>query len=117
MATTLTAQQFASQVSLMLGRFDVMRLNKKSGRDRLRNLVDRIERAVRYDQVEFEYSQAVYGLSWSVVTGRVNAETANAIEAMNTRQLCMLVYELKLYHYDISLYPSYLMNKYTKEAA
>ena len=117
MAFTLTAQQFASLFSSLVSRASIMRWNKQAGRSRLHSLVEDIERYVRYGELPFEYSQAAYGLNWAIVTGRVNPQTANAIEAMNTRQMCLLVHELAAYDYNISLYPAYLMQKYTPAAA
>lgn len=117
MATTITAQQFASQVSAILGRARVIDWNKKDGRTRLRYLVGQIEISTKYDTLPFEYNQAAYGLNWAIVTGRVNAQTANAIEQMNTRQMCMLIHELMAYDYNMGLYPAYLMQKFTPVAA
>jgi hypothetical protein len=89
-------------------------LNALRGRDRVQSLVAPVERAARSGQIEYDYGQSAYGLSWSLTSGRLNAETANTIEAMDVRQLCELIHDLKEYDYRIGCYPAFLMQKYTK---
>jgi hypothetical protein len=99
--------------------FDLLELDRGwldhlRGWDRVRGLVNQVEQAARSGQVEYDYGQAAYGLAWSLTSGRLNAETANAIEAMDVEPLCELVHELKEHDYRIGCYPAFLMQKYTR---
>lgn len=112
--TFTTAQQFASWISARLGRSQVMKLNKRSGMQRLDMLMHEIVMFSKCDEIAFEYNNAAYGLQWCINSGRCNGETVLAIRAMNTRQLSMLVHELMVKCDNIGDYARYLMNKQQK---
>ena len=105
------AQQFASWVSNRLGRSQVIKLNKRSGSERLDMLMHEIVMYSKGDEIAFEYDNAAYGLQWAINTGRCNAETVLAVRTMNTRQLSMLVHELMTKCNNIGEYARYLMQK------
>jgi hypothetical protein len=105
------AQQFASWISNRLGRSQVIKLNKRSGSDRIDMLMHEIVMYSKGDEIAFEYDNAAYGLQWAINTGRCNAETVLAVRAMNTRQLSMLVHELMAKCNNIGEYARYLMQK------
>lgn len=94
-------------------------LDGRDGRDRLRLLVADIERWVRWSRedggLEQCYDPAAYGLSWALVTGRLNGRTASAIEGMTTRQMCQLIHELTEKCQHQGEYPRYLMERYDPE--
>jgi ribulose bisphosphate carboxylase small subunit len=109
----LRAQEFASQMSALLGRSYVICLNQQDDHDRLRNLVWHTERAVRNDVIPFAYNGAMDGLCRAVTSGRMNAETCLKIRAMKTRELCLLCHELLMKCENTGGYATYLMKKYT----
>ena len=117
-----TAKAFADFIcQVRYGRSFVMKTNKMCGSERIDLVVsDVIRYASRWTLedggIQFEYNQAAYGLRWTLDSGRVNGQTVLAIREMNVRQLCELIHELMTYHYDISLYASYLMRKFTTVA-
>ena len=112
--TFANAQQFASWISNRLGRSQVIKLNKRSGSERLDMLMHEIVMYSKGDEIAFEYDNAAYGLQWAINTGRCNAETVLAIRAMNCRQLSMLVHELMTKCENSGEYARYLMQKQQK---
>lgn len=111
-----TAREFATFMAVQrFGKKRVASLDALTGRERLRSLVNEVERYSRWSLedggIDRLYDVAMYGLNWTVVTGRLNAVTETAILALSTKKLCELVHQLAAYSQDQSSYPAYLMGK------
>lgn len=95
----------------------LLSMNTMRGEKRCQRVVEDIQQwancPIDKGGIDQEYSQAAYGLRWVVLTEQVNAETKQAIWSMDVRQLCELIHELMAFDYDIRVYASYLMKKYT----
>jgi len=114
-----TAQAFASfMCTERWGRKHVAWLNTVSGQSRLEQIQIDCERYSRWTiedgGIAFGYNAAAYGLWWSVRSGRVNSQTAQAVYRLNARQLCELVHTL-LVECGPTLedYPRFLMHRYS----
>lgn len=113
-----TAKAFADFMSThRWGRSQVLFINRMSGIARIERVTNDIARyshwAIEDGGLQFEYDQAAFGLMWVITSGRVNGETILALREMTARRLCELIHDLMAYHYNIGLYATYLMGKFT----
>lgn len=127
MTTTSTNRQFASAtkfaaaVIALFGAKYARSLARMDGRERLRALVGEMERRARWrledGGIECAYDAATYGLSWVLVTGRLNRVATCAIEELDLRGQLKLIHELTENCQHQGEYAAYLMEKYSEEVA
>lgn len=95
MATLISpATTKAAFVSQVMRELKARRLNKMSGPDRLSAVLRRIQAVRAYEVVSHHQAMTAYAVEWSVNTSRLNLEPELAMNAMNTRQIVGLIYDL-----------------------
>lgn len=121
MSRFTTARAFATHIGRVWGARYVHELNMLPGDMRLKNIVERIKRHASWELdnggIEYKYYEAAAGIEWTFISGRLNGESYNTIRVMKTRQILELIYDVRMNCTSWSDIATFLMKKFTSQAA